>query len=90
VVAYTTVPCVPTPDLVAAARRADAITFTSASTVRGWLGVADRADTPPVVACIGPITAAAASDAGLTVTATAAEHTIDGLIVALVAALAPS
>jgi uroporphyrinogen-III synthase len=87
VVAYTTVPATPAPEIVAAARGADAITFTSASTVRGWLSVAAVADTPPVVACIGPVTAAAAADAGLSVTTVAAEHTIDGLIAALVAAL---
>ncbi len=43
---------------------------------------------PPVVVSIGPITSATARARGLTVTAEAAEHTIDGLVDALVAALA--
>ena len=39
---------------------------------------------PPVVACIGPVTAATARDAGLTVTVEATEHTIAGLVQALI------
>ena len=43
---------------------------------------------PPVVVCIGPVTAATARDAGLPVTTVADPHTVDGLLAALVAALA--
>jgi uroporphyrinogen-III synthase len=42
------------------------------------------------VVCIGPTSAAAARDAGLTVSAVAGEHTLDGLIDELVRALSPS
>jgi uroporphyrinogen-III synthase len=42
-----------------------------------------------VVACIGPITAETARAAGLGVDIVAAEHTIDGLVHALIEALGP-
>ena len=40
---------------------------------------------PPVVACIGPVTAATAREHGLTVDVEADVHTVDGLVDALVA-----
>jgi uroporphyrinogen III methyltransferase/synthase len=67
-----------------AASTADAITFTSSSTVTSYLAVAGERSVPPIVACIGPVTASTARDAGLTVDIVAAEHTIDGLVGALV------
>lgn len=66
----------------------DVVTFTSSSTVTNLLrllaphGAAALAGVK--VACIGPITAAAAAERGLTVTATAREYTIDGLVQAIV------
>jgi uroporphyrinogen-III synthase len=42
---------------------------------------------PPVVACIGPVTAATAAEHGVPVTVVAAQHTVDGLVEALVGAL---
>jgi uroporphyrinogen-III synthase len=67
----------------------DVVTFTSSSTVTGFLrGWGDRA-VPPVVACIGPVTAATARDAGLTVDVEAAAHTVAGLVDALAVALGP-
>ncbi|MSX88893.1 MAG: hypothetical protein F2754_16040, partial [Actinobacteria bacterium] len=39
----------------------------------------------PVVACIGPVTAAAARERGVDVTVEADPHTIDGLVDALAA-----
>ena len=52
-----------------------------------YLAVAGDVPVPPVVACIGPITAETARAAGLTVDVVAAEHTIDGLVEALVETL---
>ena len=88
--AYRTVPARPSPATVAAAARADAVTFTSASTVEGFLAAAGRDALPPVVASIGPVTSAAAEAAGVPVTVEADPHTIDGLVDALVRALARS
>jgi len=65
----------------------DVLTFTSSSTVRNFLAALDPAPPLPegvVVACIGPITARTAREMGLPVHVTAAEHTIEGLIRALV------
>jgi uroporphyrinogen III methyltransferase/synthase len=87
--AYRTGPATPAPAVVEAAARADAVTFTSSSTVTGFLDVAGRQALPPVVACIGPVTAATARRHGLTVDAEAAVHTLDGLVDALVGALGP-
>ncbi len=60
----------------------DAVTFTSSSTVRGFLERSTIPDGAAVV-CIGPITAATASELGLEVAAVAAKYTEDGLIDAL-------
>ena len=85
--AYRTVPATPSADLLASAAKADAIAFTSASTVTSYLAAAGATAIPPVVACIGPVTATAAEAEGLTVTATATDHTLDGLVAALVLVL---
>jgi uroporphyrinogen-III synthase len=85
--AYRTVPAAPDADVLAAARSADAITFTASSTVQAFLEVAGPDTVPAVVVCIGPVTAATARDAGLAVTAVADPHTVEGLLAALVAAL---
>jgi uroporphyrinogen III methyltransferase/synthase len=87
--AYRTRPADPSPSALADARKADAITFTSSSTVANFLEVAGTDAVPPVVVCIGPITAATATEAGLTVNVVADKHTIDGLVDALVGALSP-
>jgi uroporphyrinogen III methyltransferase/synthase len=85
--AYATHPTTPSVEALAAAAKADAIAFTSSSTVTNFLGVAGRAALPPVVACIGPVTAATAREKGVHVTVEASEHTVDGLVEALVASL---
>jgi uroporphyrinogen-III synthase len=84
------------PDGAAAALRVgavDAVTFTSASTVEGFTGLArpltDEGVLLPRAVCIGPVTAAAARRAGLSVAAVARPHTIDGLVAALERALKP-
>lgn len=70
---------------------AGVITFTSSSTVRNFVSLvggsqeASRLASRAVVACIGPITAATASDLGLAPQIVAGEYTIDGLIAALLA-----
>ena len=67
----------------------DAITFTSASTVRGFVGAIGTVRGSPKVVCIGPVTAKEARAHGLTVHAVARPHTIEGVVVALERALAP-
>ncbi|HZB71196.1 MAG TPA: uroporphyrinogen-III C-methyltransferase [Acidimicrobiales bacterium] len=86
--AYRTVAVRPAAGVVAAAAAAEAITFTASSTVRAYLDAAGPGAVPPVVVCIGPVTAATARDAGLPVRAVADPHTVDGLLTALVGALA--
>jgi uroporphyrinogen III methyltransferase/synthase len=70
-----------------AARSADAVTFTSSSTVTNYLEAVGDDAVPGVVACIGPVTAETARRRGLRVDIEAVEHTIDGLVDALVAHL---
>lgn len=66
----------------------DAITFTSASTVTNFCAAVGTLPAPtPAVISIGPITSAAATEAGLDVTAEADPHTIDGLVQAVLGAL---
>jgi uroporphyrinogen-III synthase len=65
----------------------DAVTFTSASTVRGFVGALGEVVGNPKVVCIGPVTAKEARAHGLTVHAVARPHTMEGLIEALVRAL---
>jgi uroporphyrinogen III methyltransferase/synthase len=65
----------------------DAVTFTSSSTVRGFLAGGPVPAGARVV-CIGPITADTARSCGLAVSAVAQEYTEDGLIAALQAAFA--
>jgi uroporphyrinogen III methyltransferase/synthase len=86
--AYRTEAVRPTEEMRAAARPADAITFTASSTVTGYVESMGRDAVPPLVACIGPVTARTAREHGLAVDVVAEVHTIDGLIDALVAALA--
>ncbi len=57
----------------------DAVTFTSASTVRGFVRALGAVKGNPKVVCIGPVTARAAREHGLTVHAVANPHTIEGL-----------
>lgn len=83
---YRTLPVAPDPDGLAELRRGvDAITFTSSSTVRNFVALVgqDSISPYPVVACIGPITAQTARQAGLPVQVMAREYTTDGLVAAL-------
>ncbi|RTL09196.1 MAG: bifunctional uroporphyrinogen-III C-methyltransferase/uroporphyrinogen-III synthase, partial [Acidimicrobiia bacterium] len=90
--AYRTVGVSYDDDTRARVRAADAVTFTSSSTAEHFVAAlggpdAAAAGAPPVVACIGPVTAATARELGLEVTAEAAVHSIDGLVDAVVDAV---
>ncbi len=61
----------------------DAVTFTSASTVRGFLGALGAVKGAPKVVCIGPVTAKEARAHGLVVHAVADPHTIEGVAAAV-------
>ena len=80
--AYRTVGVSYDDDTRSRVRAADAVTFTSSSTAEHFVAAlggpdAAAAGAPPVVACIGPVTAATARELGLEVTAEAAVHSID-------------
>jgi uroporphyrinogen III methyltransferase/synthase len=81
---YETVREQPEPGAIEAARGADYVTFTSASTVR-YLSEALGGELPAGarVVTIGPITSAAAREAGIEVAVEAGRHDVDGLIEAL-------
>ncbi len=73
-------------ELAAKAAGADIITFTSASTVNGFIANVPAAASlcaAKLVACIGPVTAAAAREAGIRVDIIADAFTVDGLVLAL-------
>jgi uroporphyrinogen III methyltransferase/synthase len=77
------------------ARRIDAVTFTSSSTVRGFVAVVAPDDAARllgdvVVAAIGPITAATAAEHGLRVTVMPHEYTIPALAEAIAGYFATS
>jgi uroporphyrinogen III methyltransferase/synthase len=86
---YRTRPVPPDPDALGRVRdgRVDAITFTSSSTVTNFVDAVGVLDPQPLVVSIGPVTSAAVRDRGLRVDAEADEHTIDGLVAALLVAL---
>lgn len=67
----------------------DAVTFTSASTVRGFVGALGPVKGSPKVVAIGPVTAREARTHGLHVHAVASPHTIEGLVAAVERALRP-
>jgi uroporphyrinogen-III synthase len=69
--------------------RVDAVTFTSASTVRGFVRALGAVKGAPKVVCIGPVTAREARAHGLTVHAVANPHTVEGLVEAVERALVP-
>jgi uroporphyrinogen III methyltransferase/synthase len=82
------------PDFASKAQRADVLTFTSASTVRGFAALlggdaaAAQLASDKFVVCIGPITAAATREIGLHVDVVAERYTTAGLLDALEAAFA--
>lgn len=90
VVAYRSIAAPLDPAQLDRAANADAITFTSGSTVEAYLAAAGAERVPPAVICIGPVTADIARGHGLPVTAVADPHTAEGLVAAVVRALRPA
>ena len=84
VVAYRTIDAQVTEDDRALARTGDIITFASSSAVERFVRLVGPELVPPVVASIGPITSATATELGLNVMIEAEPHTVDGLVAALV------
>lgn len=83
---YETVREQPDPEQIEAAQGADYVTFTSSSTVTNLLdALGDRFPNEARVVSIGPVTSAAAREAGLRVDVEAERHDIDGLLAALLA-----
>jgi uroporphyrinogen-III synthase len=72
-------------DELDAASGSDVITFTSPSSVARYADLAAGRPPPPIVACIGPVTADAARAAGFRVDVVAADHSVEGLVAALAA-----
>lgn len=85
VAAYETVAADPSALELDAVAGADAVTFTSPSTVHAFLELAGAERLPPVVVSIGPVTSAAAAASGIAVDVEAEEHTVTGLVTALAA-----
>jgi uroporphyrinogen-III synthase len=83
--AYRTRPAPLDDHRAAALADAEIVTFTSSSTVTNFLATVGRDAVPPVVAAIGPVTAATAREHGLHVDVEAEVHSIDGLVDALCA-----
>jgi uroporphyrinogen III methyltransferase/synthase len=89
---YRTVTATPDADALDRVRRGgvDALTFTSSSTVTNLCDLlGDVPAAQPLVASIGPVTSKTALERGVRVDVEASEHTIDGLVEALLRALDP-
>ena len=90
VVAYRTLPDAPEPEVIEQllAGTVDTVTFTSSSTARNFAAILGEktGKLPARLTCvsIGPETSRAVTAAGLTVAVEAEEHTIPGLVAALV------
>lgn len=87
VTAYRTTLRLPSEAERRAALGADAVAFASGSAAEAWVSAFGSA-TSPVVIAIGPTTAAGARRAGLEVDRVATDHHVDGLVDAIMAALA--
>ena len=86
--AYRTVPATFDDATRARLAGADAVTFTSSSSVTSFVDSAGVDAVPPVVVTIGPITSATARERGLEVSAEADPHSLDGLVAAVSSQLA--
>ena len=90
IVAYRTVKVDVDEASRAAVASADAVLFTSGSTVEGLVDAVGVNGLPSIVGSIGPATSAVADALGVRVTLEADEHTIPGLVDALANHLAGS
>jgi uroporphyrinogen-III synthase len=79
---YRTVAIMPTKDDQHEALQADALLLASGSAARAWVAVFGH-HAPPVVVAIGEQTATDATQAGLKITATSADHSVYGMLVTL-------
>ena len=84
VAAYRNVAARLSDDQRRAVAASDGVVFTSSSTVKRLVAEVGSDCVPPLVASIGPATSAAAEEYGLAVTVEASEHTVDGVVAALV------
>jgi len=82
--AYRTVTATVHPDAIDAVQGADVVTFTSSSTVDRFVEALGMGSVPPVVVCIGPVTAATALAHGMAGVVVADDHTLDGVVEAVV------
>ena len=87
VVAYRTEPISADPVVRSTVAEADAIAFTSSSTVRAFVAALGTVALPPIVVSIGPETTATLLEHGVRPLVTADPHTLDGVLRALVEAL---
>jgi len=86
---YRTTRAAPNPSALARVQSGavDAVTFTSSSTVDNFCATVGTVPGPqPLVVSIGPVTSATVVGHGLRVDAEATEHTIDGVVAALLTA----
>ena len=77
---YRTVPVQPDDSVIKAAASADAMTFTSASTVSSLLAAVPGGLPGPVNVSMGPITSEALREAGLEVAIEAGSGSLEGLV----------
>jgi uroporphyrinogen-III synthase len=87
--AYRTVRAAQDDGTVERVRDAEAVTFTSSSTVTAFVEAFGAGSVPAVVVCIGPVTADAATAAGLSVTAVSERSSVDAVVETLVRVLSP-
>jgi uroporphyrinogen-III synthase len=84
--AYRTKSVTPSAATLLAVLAADAVLFASGSAVRSWVA-AFGVQTPPFVVAIGPATADVAAGFGLKIDAISADHSVAGLVSALLTTL---
>jgi len=84
---YRTVPVTPEESVLAEARKADAITFTSGSTVENLLAAVPGGLAGVAAISIGPVTSQAMREAGIEVAAEAGQSDLEGLATAVAEAL---